>query len=209
MGNRPPPATDLSTNTLKAIVAAANRNAVLPDEAVEALRGWLAQNVMLACGRAYATPLGRQDVERVGKAYDAFREALADLQGSDDPPPQLPSSNGGWTAWDQWLTGHRHFDTRKPRGQPEVRDWRLIGELVALYEIISGQQASAANEGNETTTFLDRALSLLEAHLPHDRGDRFAWPRQETLKDQLPKLRAAIRSEKRFLGKLLAAAGRG
>jgi hypothetical protein len=204
------PSAALPLATIEAIIRAANARTALSPETMEGLRGWLAQSVTLAIRRARATPLGKDDLDRLEAAYGKFRQAIADLQDRDDPPPQMPSSGGGWTAWDQWLIGHRHFNTRRPRGQPEVRDWRFIAALLALYEMVSGQPASAANEGNETTRFLDDALSQLEQYCPPDIRERFAWPNRETLKDQMPGLRESVmQDERQILAKILNGQGGG
>lgn len=194
-----------SPATLEAIVAAVDARVRLSPETMEGLRLWLCDQMAHAIQRARAKPLGRGDLDRLETAYWRFREVIAELQASDDPPPELPVADGEWTAWDQWLTGHRYFDTHGPRGRPEVREWRLIGALLAFYEIISGQRATAANERNETMSFLDVALTELANYVPSDLKQKFQWPDNEALKKQMPKLRGSVMPhERRYLKSIIA-----
>lgn len=139
-------------------------------------------------------------MDRLEATYTEFRKAIADLQGSDDPPPVIPVSESGWTEWDHWLIGHRHFGFR--RGRPDGTDWRLMAALLALYETVSGHKASAAQADGPTMRFLESALRALA-----DAGNQFAPPNAEALRKQMPELRASyLAMEKRALAEIISKA---
>ena len=194
------PSAALSPGTIEKIVRAANAQARLSTTTVEAVRGWLSDALAGAGRRAGATALTRADVDGLEKAYTKFRNMIAALQASDDPPPQLPVSDGGWTAWDQWLIGHRNFGFRQ--GRPDSSDWRLIAALLALYETVSGKPASAAQPDGPTMRFLEFAGQALA-----EAGNHFRPPNAEALRKQLPELRQSyLPMERRALAEIRAKA---
>lgn len=142
-------------------------------------------------------------MERLESAYVRLREVIEELQDRDDPPPQFPMSESGWTAWDHWLVGNKHFGF--PQGRRESSDWRLIAALLALYETVSGNDASAAQCDGPTMRYLKAALALLAGELPADIGKHFSSPNVEAVRKQLPGLReTAFPFEKRSLAEIIS-----
>jgi hypothetical protein len=193
MQNCDPPAIDLdvieiSGATLAAIAAAAKPDKPLSDETLEALRGWLADALAGAVRWAGATPLTKDDVDALETAYRAFKIAIGKLKDRNQPPPSIPVDENGHTAWDRWIFGRRDFPAK--RGRDDGRDWWLIAQLLALYETVSGKRASSASDSSPAIRFLDSALSSLADLVPEKHWPRFAPPNAETLKKQMPFMRA-------------------
>lgn len=188
MQNCDPPAIDLDAATLVAIVAAAKPRMALSDETQEALRGWLSDALAGAVRRAGAKPLTKNDVDCLETAYRTFKIAIGKLQDRNQPPPSIPVDEAGHTAWDRWIFGRRDFPAK--RGRDDGRDWWLIAQLLAFYETVSGQAATAASDSSAAVSFVSMALTELAEYVPEEHRLRFDWPNAETLKKQMPFMRA-------------------
>lgn len=171
-----------------AIAAAAKPLQPLSDETIAALRGWLSDALAGAVRRAGGKALTKEDVDEVERAYRTFKIAIKKLQGHNQPPPSIPVDEEGRTAWDRWLFGRRDFPAK--RGRDYGRDWWLIAQLLAFYETISGQPATAASDSSPAVSFISTALGELAAYVPEKHRPRFDWPNAETMKKQMPFMRA-------------------
>ena len=177
-----PPAS-LPHETIERIIAAAKPDANLPAETVEALRGWLFDALAGAVRRAAAIPLTRTDVAKLERAYLRFAYIIDTLQDRDDPPPRLPVRESGETEWESWIAGVSVFGFRQVR--IGSTDWRLIAQLLAFYETVSGKPASAAQPDGPTLCFLETVMEELASQAPASAASHFAVPEQEALKKQL------------------------
>lgn len=182
------PSAALPLATIEAIIAAANARTALSPETMETLRGWLSDALAGAVRRAGAKPLTKDDVDCLETAYRTFKIAIGKLQDRNQPPPSIPVDEAGHTAWDRWLFGRRDFPAK--RGRDDGRDWWLIAQLLAFYETVSGQSATAASDSSAAVSFVSMALTELAEYVPEEHRPRFDWPNAETLKKQMPFMRA-------------------
>ena len=174
---------------------------------IEGLGRSLGDVLARAVCRARAKPLTRDDVDRLASAHDRFLSVIAELQDRDDPPDPMPRSESGATRWSNWIAANQIFGFK--RGRRESSDWRLIGALLALYETVSGVDASAAQADGPTMRYLATALAALADYAPADARNHFHPPNVEALRKQLPELRECyLGTEKRALAGInLKAAG--
>lgn len=188
----------LPPQSVETILAAAGRTKPHDPALIDALGRWLDDGLERAIDRARAKPLTQGDVNKLDRAYVRFRDTVQALQDRKNPPPSIPA-RGGETDWDCWVATHRAFGFK--RGRRESVDWYLIGELIALYEVISKRRASASQSRGPTMRFLGTALSELANHAPSETRSYFATPKNGALKEQLGVLRKGYF---RFLGQELS-----
>lgn len=181
------PAVRLPANSVKAILSAAGATGALTPKMVEGTRQYLSDAFARASRRAMAVPLTSGDVDNLKRAYTSFRDTIECLQDRDVPPPPIPRTESGETAWDQWLEDCDLYGSRV--GRPKGCDWQLITSLLALYETVSGRRASGAQESGPTMRYLEAAVRILAEHAPTDRQKAFIAPSQGALRQQLPTLR--------------------
>ncbi|RIX32190.1 hypothetical protein [Sphingomonas edaphi] len=176
----------LSAASAKAILDAAEPAAPPSPELIESTRRWLQARVREAAERANTDRIVKADVERVARAYRRFQRVIHSLRNHDDPPPKIPTSSEGATAWDEWIDGFRVIPWE--RGPHESRDWQLIGALLALYEVTSGRQAAFTPNG-PAMRFLDAAFDHIRPAAPRGKRSYFASPNPDALRHKLPRLR--------------------
>lgn len=201
MPNAKPP-HPLSAASTKAILDAARPPAPPSPELIEGARRWLEAKLEQAIKRGSAQPIVTKDVDRLENAFRRFQAVIESLQDRDNPPPRIPVSEGT-TDWDHWLIEYRHFPFK--RGRRPSADWKLIGTLLALYEVTSGRRASAAQPNGPTSRFLVAALGELARHAPANLRTHFDPPNADALKQQLARRRRLDIS--RETKKLMAALG--
>lgn len=176
----------VSAATVEAILAAAGRSESVPAETIEGLREWLGAALERALWRLDQAPLTKPEVRQLRGAFDKLQRLAEPLRHRTDPPPRIDIRR-----WEEWFGAQ---DADRKRGRPNECDWILIGDLLAIYEVISGLTASGTHsehsEGdNPTRTYLKTALGLLKSEMPIDSGIRFHVPSHDSLIDQLPKIR--------------------
>lgn len=176
----------LSAESAKAILDAAEPALPPSSETIEATRRWLESALEEAINRIRAKPLTQKDVSQLENAYVRFRHVVEMLQNCRYPPPLIPTKDCQ-TDWEYWLTTHRAFKTK--RGPHDKVDWRLIGELITLYEVTSGRVASGSQATGPTMRFLEAALSELKNYVPDDLRSYFDSPGAGMIKGNLGALR--------------------
>ena len=191
----------LPAATVKAILAAAGDTGPYAPEMIARLRFWLSDALAGAISRAHGKPPPNKDVDALDTAYQAFRNAIAGLQNCADPPPMLPGQSAGLTPWDGWLEDSRSFGAHP--GRPDSCDWPFIVALLALYETVSGQAASANQKEGPTMRYLKRAMAELAPYLPQSATRNVRCPKPAALNRRLPYLREFhFSDEEWFLAKV-------
>ena len=171
----------LPAASVDAILAAIPRCNPQSPEAVERLRGWLGRAADRAMTRS-RRPVIKSDVDRLEKAYRKLCSEIDQLQDRISPPPNIrgqPNSE----ALEEWIDLYRVFTIK--RGRPESSDWELICALLALYEVTSELEASAARQTSPTMRFLKAALVELSNLVPPDARGHFAVPNVAAVRQHL------------------------
>lgn len=175
----------LSTETVKAILMAPKQSEQSSGIAIDRLRIWLSTAFNAAAKRATQTPLCQKDVYDLRTAYDSFQSKIASLQDRDHPPPTIPVTDGA-TDWEHWFSAmHIGFKL----GRDDGCDWKLIAQLLAVYEAVTQGRASGARENNPTLRFLCSAIELLGLEVDMELRSYFRPPKADALRKQLPRLR--------------------
>lgn len=116
--------------------------------------------------------LTRKEMERVEKLHDRFDSLLRSFQGTGNPPPMLPTvryeSGVVVTEWQRWLYALRfHEPTRQ-----KSLNWRAVGELLVLYEMIFETRVTAENAESGATRpvcLLKAAFAAVKEHVPKEQ----------------------------------------
>ena len=172
----------LSLESVQRILTAAGQSKPHDAASIDALGRWLDEGLDRTVGRARTKPLTQGDVNKLDRAYVRFREAVQALQDRRNPPPVIPVRDCQ-TDWEYWVATHRVLGFK--RGRRESVDWYLVGELIALYETVSGRRASASQPRGPTMRFLETALSELADHAPAEVRSYFQSPNSGALRQQL------------------------
>jgi hypothetical protein len=185
MSDAKPPRLVSSASVL-AILEAAGRSAPINSETIGALQDWLSGAIERAVRRANERPLNQKEIARLKDAYDNLRDLTAPLRGRQPPPPPINE-----LAWQAWFTDQ---NSNRKRGRPDKCDWMLIADLLAIYEVTSGQKASAKVPDYEpfeepTMDYLTAALEAMRADTPMNVKIRLHIPSRDAVRLQLPKIR--------------------
>lgn len=179
----------LPIETVNAVWRAALPNRVPSERQAQVVGEWLARSVDKAernAARDKKVALTRKDVNKLESAYTHFQTMLLSLQDRDYPPPMIPETDGV-TDWQYWI-GSNNLDFK--RGRDAEYDWALIGSLLQLYEAITGNNASGADERGPTMRFLDDALEALAQFATPESRLTFQSPSGDAVDRELKKLRA-------------------
>jgi hypothetical protein len=186
-----PKEIDPNSSILHAVVSEEKMRLVVPSDKIEHIASvsrWLQRCFDQASKRNEKPKPTAQQIALFERAYHDFMKILSELQNTNDPPPLLTEvGESGGNEWGYWIAPYRF---KSPAGRPRFHDWRLISEVLAVYEFIYGRPVSASQVDGPTMRFLEAVfVAYCPKSIPSDKPTALSSPSHEALGKRLSELK--------------------